>query len=88
MNYHCQSQPEADKQRLFVRYSRNNRVENRGDWTGELEGIKPTGHFLFRINDALNADHVWTMSNTSLLNVRASWSRLPGAESPPESGNF
>ena len=66
----------TNKQRFFVRYSRNNRVENRGNWTGELEGIKPTGNFLFRINDALNVDHVWTMSNTSLLNVRASWSRF------------
>ena len=66
----------TDKQRFFVRYSRNNRVENRGNWTGEIDGIKPTGNFLFRINDALNVDHVWTMSNTSLLNVRASWSRF------------
>ena len=66
----------TNKQRFFVRYSRNNRVENRGNWTGELEGIKPTGNFLFRINDALNVDHVWTMSNSSLLNVRASWSRF------------
>jgi hypothetical protein len=66
----------TNKQRFFVRYSRNNRVENRGNWTGELEGIKPTGNFLFRINDALNVDHVWTMSNTSLLNIRGSWSRF------------
>ncbi len=66
----------TDKQRFFVRYSRNNRVENRGNWTGDIDGIKPTGNFLFRINDALNVDHVWTMSNTSLLNVRASWSRF------------
>ena len=36
----------------------------------------PSGNFLYRINDALNADHVWTMSNSSLLNVRASWSRF------------
>jgi Carboxypeptidase regulatory-like domain len=66
----------TNKQRVFARYSRNNRVENRGSWTGELEGIRPTGNFLFRINDALNVDHVWTMSNSSLLNMRASWSRF------------
>lgn len=66
----------TDKQKFFVRYSRNNRVENRGNWTGEIDGIRPTGNFLYRINDALNVDHVWTMSNTSLLNVRASWSRF------------
>ena len=66
----------SDKQRFFVRYSRNNRVENRGNWTGEVSGIRPTGNFLYRINDALNVDHVWTMSSSSLLNVRASWSRF------------
>ena len=62
----------TDKQRFFVRYSRNNRVENRGNWTDEVNGILPTGNFLFRINDAVNVDHVWTMSPSSLLNVRAS----------------
>lgn len=66
----------TDKQRFFVRYSRNNRRENRGNWTGEVNGIRPTGNFLFRINDAVNMDHVWTMSPSSLLNVRASWSRF------------
>ena len=53
----------TDKQRFFVRYSRNNRVENRGNWTGEVNGILPTGNFLYRINDAVNVDHVWTMSS-------------------------
>jgi hypothetical protein len=66
----------TDKQRFFVRYSRNNRKENRGNWTGEVNGIRPTGNFLFRINDAVNVDHVWTMTPSSLLNVRASWSRF------------
>ena len=66
----------TDKQRFFVRYSRNNRVEHRGNWTGDVNSIKPVGNFLYRINDALNVDHVWTMSNSSLLNVRGSWSRF------------
>ncbi len=66
----------TDKQRFFVRYSRNNRVENRGNWTEEVNSFRPTGNFLFRINDAINVDHVWTMSNTSLLNMRASYSRF------------
>jgi hypothetical protein len=66
----------TDKQRFFVRYSRNNRRENRGNWTGEVNGIRPTGNFLFRINDAVNLDHVWTMTSATLMNVRASWSRF------------
>ncbi len=75
MNYRV-DQVLTDKQRMFVRYSRNNRVENRGNWTGEVNGVLPTGNFLFRINDAVNADHVWTISNSSLLNMRASYSRF------------
>src|SRR5215203_3424343 len=66
----------TDKQRFFVRYSRNNRVENRNNWTGEVNGIRPIGNFLYRINDAANIDHVWSISNTSLLNIRGSWSRF------------
>jgi hypothetical protein len=66
----------TDKQRFFVRYSRNDRQEYRGNWIGELNGVKPIGNYLFRINDALNVDHVWSMSSSSLLNVRASWSRF------------
>jgi hypothetical protein len=66
----------TDKQRFFVRYSRNNRKEYRGNWAGEINGIRPVGNFLFRINDALNVDHVWTMSSSSLINMRASWSRF------------
>jgi hypothetical protein len=60
----------------FVRYSRNNRTEYRGAWTGEQNGITPTGNYLFRINDAVTGDHVWTMSPTTVLNVRGSWSKF------------
>jgi Carboxypeptidase regulatory-like domain len=66
----------TDKQRFFVRYSRNDRREFRGNWIGELNGIAPIGNYLFRTNDALNVDHVWTMSPNSLLNLRGSWSRF------------
>jgi hypothetical protein len=66
----------TDKQRFFVRYSRNDRREFRGNWIGELNGIAPIGNYLFRTNDAVNVDHVWTMTPSSLLNVRGSWSRF------------
>jgi outer membrane receptor protein involved in Fe transport len=63
-------------QKLFVRYNRNHRREDRNNWTGEIDGIRPTGNFLFRNNDAVNADHVWTMTPTVLLNLRGGWSRF------------
>lgn len=62
--------------KTFVRYSRNNRTEYRGAWTGEQNGVTPTGNYLFRINDAVTGDHVWTMSPTTVLNVRGSWSKF------------
>ena len=78
----------TDKQRFFVRYSRNNRVEHRGNWTGEVNGIRPTGNFLYRINDAVNVDHVWSMSSSSLLNLRASWSRFQEPSTRQHQGIF
>jgi hypothetical protein len=78
----------TDKQRFFVRYSRNNRRENRGNWTGEINGVRPTGNFLFRINDALNVDHVWTMTPSTLLNVRGSWSRFQEPSERQHQGLF
>jgi hypothetical protein len=78
----------TDKQRFFVRYSRNNRRENRGNWTGEINGIRPTGNYLFRINDALNVDHVWTMTNSALLNLRGSWSRFQEPSERQHQGIF
>jgi hypothetical protein len=78
----------TDKQRFFVRYSRNNRTEYRGNWIGEISGANPVGNYLFRINDALNVDHVWTMSPSSLLNVRAGWSRFQEPEQRQSQGFF
>jgi hypothetical protein len=66
----------TDKQQIFVRYTRNDRVEARGHFFGEVNGIIPVGNFLFRINDGVTVDHVWTRSNTSLFNVRAGWQRF------------
>ncbi|MGV3517500.1 carboxypeptidase regulatory-like domain-containing protein [Luteitalea sp.] len=62
--------------KTFVRYSRNNRTEYRGNWTGEQNGIIPTGNFLYRVNNALTGDHVWTMSPTMVVNLRGSWSEF------------
>ena len=62
--------------KTFVRYSRNSRTEYRGAWTGEQNGVIPTGNFLFRKNDALTGDHVWTLSPTTVLNLRGSWSKF------------
>jgi hypothetical protein len=66
----------TNSQKIFGRYSRNDRKEYRGAWTGEQNGVTPIGNFLFRKNDAVNVDHVWTISNSTLLNLRGGWSRF------------
>ena len=66
----------TDKQNVFVRYTRNDRQEARGNWAGEVNGIRPIGNFLYRINDGVTGDHVWTISSSSLLNIRAGWQRF------------
>ncbi|MEO5819042.1 MAG: TonB-dependent receptor [Vicinamibacteraceae bacterium] len=66
----------SDRQSLFVRYTRNDRQEARGNWAGEVGGIRPIGNYLFRVNDGVTGDHVWTITPRSLLNVRAGWQRF------------
>ncbi len=66
----------TDKQNIFVRFTRNDRQEARGNWAGEVNGIRPIGNYLYRVNDGVTGDHVWTMSPTSLLNVRVGWQRF------------
>jgi hypothetical protein len=66
----------TEKQQMFFRYTHNNRIENRGNWTGVVSGIRPTGNFLFRINNGGTFDHVYTVSPTTILNYRVGFSRF------------
>jgi hypothetical protein len=66
----------ATAHRSYLRFVWNDRVENRGNWTEELNGIRPTGNYLFRVNWGINYDHVWTISSNTLLNVRGGFSRF------------
>jgi len=49
----------SDRHRFFVRYAWNDRRENRGNWTGEIEGVRPIGNILFRINNAFTYPSSW-----------------------------
>src|SRR3954468_7149264 len=61
------------KQRLMGRYTRNDRRESRNAIFGEVNGIVPTGNFLFRKNDGITVDHTWTQSSTPLWDFRGGW---------------
>jgi hypothetical protein len=78
----------TDKQKFFARYYRNHRVEDRGNWAGIINGVKPTGNFLFRINDGITADHVYTMGAHTLLDVRGGWSRFQETNVRESEGSF
>src|SRR5439155_14005512 len=64
------------RQRAFVRYTRNDRREARNAVFGEVNGIIPTGNYLFRKNDGVTYDHTWTQSNRAWWDIRAGWQRL------------
>jgi hypothetical protein len=66
----------SDKQKVFARYYRNHRIEDRGNWSGVTNGARATGNFLYRINDGITADHVYTVTSRTVLDVRAGWSRF------------
>ncbi len=66
----------SEKQRFFIRYSRNSRVEARSNWTDVVNGIRPTGNFLFRINNGGTFDYLYSFTTTTILNVRVGFSRF------------
>jgi hypothetical protein len=91
-NFHSESlrfdQTLSEKQRFFIRYSHNNRVEARGNWTGVVSGIKPTGNFLFRINDGGSFDHLYSFSANTILNTRVGFSRFNEPSIRQHQGNI
>ena len=66
----------TSKQRFFARYTRNDRREARSAIYGEVNGVIPTGNYLFRKNDGVTYDHTWTQSSKSLWDVRAGWQQF------------
>src|SRR5262249_3848797 len=66
----------SDKQKFFFRYTHNNRLEARGNWSGVVNGINSTGNFLTRKNDGFSYDHTYTFSPTVILDARVGFSRF------------
>jgi hypothetical protein len=65
----------GNNHRLFVRYARNDRTEDRNG-NGILDTPGQDGqHPLKRINDAFVVDHVATLSSTLIVNLRGSAAR-------------
>jgi hypothetical protein len=66
----------TSKQQIMGRYVRNDRRESRNAFFGVVNDVAPVGNFLFRKNDAVTVDHVYTVTNSTLLNIRGGWSRF------------
>jgi len=64
------------KHSSFFNYTRNNRRELRFNWTGLINGIIPTGTFLYRNNNGATYDHIYTHSSRTVLNLRAGFTRF------------
>jgi hypothetical protein len=78
----------SDEHRFFVRYSWNDRRESRNNWSGAVNGIRPTGNYLFRVNHAITYDHVYNRSATTLLNLRVGFSRFEEPNVRQHQGEF
>ncbi len=65
-----------ERHNSFFHYTRNSRRESRGNWTGLVNGIAPTGTFLFRKNNGATYDHVYTVSPTTMFNLRVGVTRF------------
>jgi hypothetical protein len=61
---------------IYFRFSHNNRLENRNNWSGLTNGVHATGNFLYRINSGGTWDHVWVMSPLMVFNYRIGFSRF------------
>ena len=58
---------------LMARFTKNDRRESRNAQLGTVNGVVPTGNFLFRKNDGVTVSHTWTQNNTSLWDFRGGW---------------
>lgn len=72
----------------FFRYTRNNRREARGNWTGIVNGIRPTGTFLFRNNNGATYDHIFTASSKTVFNFRAGFTHFDSPTLRQSEGAF
>jgi hypothetical protein len=72
----------SERQRLFARWYWNHRLADEYDWTYETKrGLHTNG--LVRINKGGGGSYIWTLSNTTVLDLGVSWTRFnEGAERP------
>jgi hypothetical protein len=78
----------SENQRAFFRFARNWRRELRNNWTGTVNGLLPTGNYLFRVNDGATYDHIYTVNATTFLDFRVGYGRFLEQNQKPSFGVF
>jgi hypothetical protein len=78
----------GERHTSFFRYTRNNREELRGVWTGVVGGVRPTGTFLLRNNNGATYDHIYTASPNTVFNFRAGFTHFSSPTIRPSEGAF
>lgn len=76
----------SSRQRLFARYSYNNRIQDTANFTGAVNGLLPTGTFENRPNHSAAYDHVYSFNSTTLFNFRLGFTRQIVAPRPQSLG--
>ena len=77
----------SGRQRLFAKWYWNHRLADEYDWTYETQhGLHQDG--LVRINKGGGGDYVWTLSNTTILDIGASWTRFSEGNFIPQQTGY
>ncbi len=72
----------TDRDRLFFDARHNYRAQDKNNYFHNIA----TGTFLYRINQAVSADNVYTLNSTTVLETRASWTRYIENRGMPNDG--
>ena len=78
----------SGNQRGFLHVVRNRRNELRGDWGTAVNGVHVNGQSFYRNNDGVQLGDTWTISPTTLLDVRLGFSRFLELSLPRSQGQF
>jgi hypothetical protein len=76
----------SENNNSYWRYTRGFRTNVRKSWTGEVNGIIPTGDSWNRNSQSLTYDHVYTVNSNTVLNMRAGVSYFADAFTVPSKG--
>jgi Carboxypeptidase regulatory-like domain/TonB dependent receptor len=78
----------SEKQQLFGRYSHNRRRQHVQSFSGVINGIDPTSTDTYRVNHGAAVDHIYRASPTTVLNVRAGFTRFENFGRLASEGEF